>query len=147
MSDTIVWPDLKSKIPRIDQALKQALAEAEKEGHRQGFEKGEKEGREAADVELAELRAHYGEAVKKLDATRLAVEAGQVRALATMVRTLCEKVIGAELTTSSTLLDQVLAHAVEKLSTAPHQIEICLNPARQWCHSTLTSSLQRMRAK
>ena len=78
-SDIIVWPDLKSKVPRIDQALKQALAEAENEGHRLGFEKGQKEGREAADIELAELRVRYGEAVRKLDATRLTVEAEQVR--------------------------------------------------------------------
>jgi len=133
MSETIIWPDLKSRVPHINHALKQALAEAEEEGHRQGFERGQQDGRAAADVELAELRERYGDAVRKLDATRLKVGADQVRALADTVYGLCGKIIGTDLTTSPDVLDKVLAHAVEKLSAEPLSMEICVNPEdRQW---------------
>ncbi len=133
MSETIVWPDLKNRVPHINQALKHALAEAEKEGHQQGFEHGQQAGRAAADVELAELRIRYGNAVRDLAATRLTVEADQIRALADTVHALCEKIIGTELTTSPDVLDKVLAHAVERLSTESVLIEVCVNPEdRQW---------------
>ena len=133
MSETIVWPDLKSRVPHINQALKLELAKAAEEGHLQGFEQGQKDGRAAADVELADLRERYADAVRNLDATRLRVEADQVRALAEAVHVLCQKVIGMELTTSPILLESVLAHAVEKLSAEPLLIEVCVNPEdRQW---------------
>ena len=85
-SNAVVWPDLKSKIPRINLALKQAFAEAEEQGHQQGFENGQKAGREAAAAELSELRDRYGKAVQTLDVMRLKVEADQVRALAATVQ-------------------------------------------------------------
>ncbi|MCZ6642569.1 MAG: FliH/SctL family protein [Gammaproteobacteria bacterium] len=133
MSETIIWPDLKSRVPHINQALKRALAEAEEEGHRQGFERGQEAGRAAAEVELIELRARYGDAVRTLDATRLSVGADQIRSLADTVYGLCEKIIGTELTTSPDVLDKVLAHAVEKLGAEPLSMEIRVNPEdHQW---------------
>ncbi len=133
MSETIIWPDLKNRIPHINQALKLALAEAEEEGHRQGFERGQEAGRAAADVELAELRVRYGDAVRDLDATRLTIETDQVRALADTVHSLCARIIGMELTTSPEILDKILAYAAEKLGAEPVRVEVCVNPEdRQW---------------
>ena len=133
MSETIIWPDLKTRVPHINQALKSAMAEAETEGHRQGFEQGQEAGRAAADVELADLRVRYGNAVRNLDATRLAVDADQVRALAEAVHGLCEKIIGTALATSPEVLDNILTRAVERLSAQPVNVEVCVNPGdRQW---------------
>ena len=118
MGETFVWPDLGAR-PAVNEAPEAVRRQAEEAGRAEGYARGLEEGRAAARSELESLRNELTRALDDVDGRLKALFDQRAEQLAELVRALCHKVLGWELTTIHELLEEIVAETVERIDAEP----------------------------
>lgn len=127
MGETFVWPDLGAR-PAVNEAPEAVRRQAEEAGRAEGYARGLEEGRAAARSELESLRNELTRALDDVDGRLKALFDQRAEQLAELVRALCHKVLGWELTTSHELLEEIVAEGMSRLEAEAGEAEVYLNP-------------------
>tara|TARA_Y100001933_G_scaffold229392_1_gene245680 strand:- start:2680 stop:3234 length:555 start_codon:yes stop_codon:yes gene_type:complete len=127
VGEAFVWPDLGAR-PSVGEAPEAVRRQAEEAGHAEGYARGLEEGRAAARAEVETLRGELARALEEVDARLAALSDRRADQLAEMLRALCHKVIGWELTTSHELLEEIVAEGMSRLEAEAGEAEVYLNP-------------------
>lgn len=127
MGEAFVWPDLGAR-PSVAEAPEAVRRQAEEAGHADGYARGLEEGRAAARAEVERLRGELTRALDDVEDRLRALSEQRADQLAELVRALCHKVLGWELTTSHELLEEIVAEGMSRLEAEAGEAEVYLNP-------------------
>jgi flagellar assembly protein FliH len=127
MGEAFVWPDLGGR-SIADEAPESVRRQAEEAGHAEGYARGLEEGRAAARAEVESLRGELTRSIEELESRLETLVDQRAEQLAELVRALCHKVLGWELTTSHELLEEIVAEGMSRLEAEAGEAEVYLNP-------------------